>query len=381
MREHPIPQDITGYRFHIVGNMTLKQFAEVGLGAFIAFLFYTTNLVAAIKWPLMGVSFALGAMAAFVPFEERPLDHWIMTFFRVLYKPTKYYWERSAKIPEALTYEQPKYAKQPKYEVDLTPARRQRIKEYLQSVRYAAPDTSVDPLQQQRINDILQTFEHQPATTPVTVTQKAKPRLKVRVRELRHHEREVDLTAPAIITEEIEESKYLHRDPLATKAHMSSESIATDIEVPETPDINILTHETDQAAAVTQEHQQSQQDQRAYVQDEAKQAQDTTGHSAVTFNQNLPFPTKPTQPNKLVGMVLTPYDELVNDAIIEIKTKSNGDTVRAVKTNALGQFFITTPLSNGEYLLEVEKPELSFQPMQLSLTGEIIDPVEIRSVV
>ena len=38
MKQHPIPQDITGYKFHLIGAMTLKQFAEVAVGAIIAFI-------------------------------------------------------------------------------------------------------------------------------------------------------------------------------------------------------------------------------------------------------------------------------------------------------------------------------------------------------
>ena len=44
MREHQVPQDITGYNFHIIGEMTIKQFAEVAVGVVIAVIIYTTNL-------------------------------------------------------------------------------------------------------------------------------------------------------------------------------------------------------------------------------------------------------------------------------------------------------------------------------------------------
>ncbi|MDQ5951410.1 MAG: hypothetical protein QG639_691, partial [Patescibacteria group bacterium] len=57
MKEHPIPQDITNYRFHIVGSMTLKQFGEVLVGVIISFIIYQTNLIAIIKWPLIVLFF------------------------------------------------------------------------------------------------------------------------------------------------------------------------------------------------------------------------------------------------------------------------------------------------------------------------------------
>jgi len=77
MKEHPIPQDITSYRFHIVGSMTLKQFGEVAGGVVIAFILYNTGIIGIVKWPLI-VLFGLGgAAAAFIPLGERPLSHWI----------------------------------------------------------------------------------------------------------------------------------------------------------------------------------------------------------------------------------------------------------------------------------------------------------------
>jgi hypothetical protein len=49
-----------------------------------------------------------------------------------------------------------------------------------------------------------------------------------------------------------------------------------------------------------------------------------------------------------------------------------------VKTNALGQFFITTPLANGEYVVEAEQDQMQFPSQSIVLTGELVDPIEIR---
>ena len=69
MIEHPVPQNITAYQFHLIGNMTIKQFLILLVGAGLAFLFYTTNLPGIIKWPLILIFFGGGAMAAFVPMK------------------------------------------------------------------------------------------------------------------------------------------------------------------------------------------------------------------------------------------------------------------------------------------------------------------------
>ena len=77
-------------------------------------------------------------------------------------------------------------------------------------------------------------------------------------------------------------------------------------------------------------------------------------------------------------MVLTQDNGLVPGAIVEIQTQE-GQIVRAVKTNSLGQFFITTPLENGLYNVVVEKPGMSFVAQQLTLSGELVSPLEIHS--
>ena len=104
MKEHPIPQDITNYRFHIVGSMTLKQFGEVAIGVALAFFIYQTNLINIIKWPLIFLAFGGGLAAGFVPIEERPLSHWITTFLTILYKPTQFFWKRMYNIPPAFLF-------------------------------------------------------------------------------------------------------------------------------------------------------------------------------------------------------------------------------------------------------------------------------------
>jgi hypothetical protein len=54
---------------------------------------------------------------------------------------------------------------------------------------------------------------------------------------------------------------------------------------------------------------------------------------------------------------------------------------RAVKTNPLGQFFITTPLENGTYIVSADKAGLDFPEQQLVLTNQIVPPIQITASV
>ncbi len=104
-------------------------------------------------------------------------------------------------------------------------------------------------------------------------------------------------------------------------------------------------------------------------------------HQAVveaTRRSDLPFPSRPTVPNKVVGMVFTPEGKILPGAIVEIRNLK-GEVARAVKTNPLGQFFITTPLDTGEYVVVTEKTGHTFANQQLILDNTIVDPLQIVS--
>ncbi len=87
---HPIPQNVTNFEFHLVGDMTLKQFGYLAAGLGLAFLVFTTlsTVQPIIAWPIIIISSILGVAFAFLPIQERPLDHWVGAFFKAIFKPT-----------------------------------------------------------------------------------------------------------------------------------------------------------------------------------------------------------------------------------------------------------------------------------------------------
>ena len=388
MQEHPIPQDITNYRFHIVGSMTLKQFGEVLLGVLIAVVFYNTNLVAIVKWPLIIFSVGLGAAAAFVPFEERPLDHWIITFFKVLYKPTKFYWKREARVPDVFTHIATTNTIQEEPEFDLSPLKKQRIKEYVGSIREESRlQEGFTTEENLRMRGILDSF------TQVTVQMQAqpqqheaeKPSLGVRVRSMRKKEQ----VAEVVIFEDVPQENFsanvniptpITPEPFQTKKNsmLATDQAATHIEIPAEGTIHIKADDT-QAHTESLQTPSNSIDQGVFIHDQkASTHNNTQPNIETTYNTKLPFPSKPTLPNVLVGMAITQNNEILPNTIVEIKTPQ-GAIERAVKTNALGQFFITTPLSAGEYIISAENGDFVFSPMKITLTNNIVDPIEIRS--
>lgn len=409
MKEHPIPQDITGYRFHIVGSMTLKQFGEVLIGVIIAFLIYQTNLIAIIKWPLVIFFFGGGLLSAFVPIEERPLSHWISTFFSILYKPTQFFWKRTQNIPEPFLYKGNKENLITVKEVDLTPARRQRIKEFITSTKTIAPSEEDLTFQEQKqISSVLELFQIGPQASQRTggsIVQK--PDLTVRVRSLRVNYTEEDkasssgqfeeqqvqvwnelpsvpleqptettpqleLPTPVTITVDDENSKKT--------MYLATEQVAQDIVIPQEEVISVKPAAAQNTESTGLTQQSPQVGEQVFMQNTApaETQKNIANSAAATFNKSLPFPDKPTIPNKLVGMVLTANQDIIPNAIVEISTE-DGHVVRAVKTNALGQFSITTPLRSGKYLVNVQKEGFAFEPVRIELKDQLVDPLEIRS--
>jgi hypothetical protein len=343
MQEHPIPQDVTGYKFHIVGNMTLKQFAQVGAGVFLAVIIYNTNLLIFVKWPLIVLAVGLGGMMAFVPIEERPLDHWITTFFRRLYSPTKFYWRKENSVPFAMEHKKTvAQTVNPTFEIDLTPARTERIRQYIASVKQPAAAEPWESEENSRVAKILNAFDQVVVEETVAKPQNIRPQLTTRVRKL------AAVPKPPQTTQTIFQSAEA-QTPTAPATNLPS------------PELEPVPSETETQLAPDQPQLEK------------------PPQMAVNTNATLPFPQKELAPNKIVGMVLTKDNKLVDRAVVRI-LDTKDKVAGAFNTNLLGQFFASTPFPNGTYTIAVEKAGLEFPRVSLTLSGAVVEPLELRAV-
>lgn len=96
MEQHPIPQQISSYEFKLVGDMTLKQFLKAATGIVLALLVRSSGLIVLVKWPLIFLLAGGGLVLAFIPFRDRPLETWIISFFKSIYSPTIYLYKKKA---------------------------------------------------------------------------------------------------------------------------------------------------------------------------------------------------------------------------------------------------------------------------------------------
>lgn len=89
-------------------------------------------------------------------------------------------------------------------------------------------------------------------------------------------------------------------------------------------------------------------------------------------------PPAATVPNVIVGLVRDSRGLLLTDVVIVVKDEE-GEPVRALKSNKVGQFAISTALPNGHYAIDFEKDGVQFDTIAVNLEGQIFRPIEVRA--
>lgn len=313
MEQHAIPQQISSYEFKLVGEMTLKQFFKAAIGLIIAGLIYSTKLIFIIKWPLMIFSAGLGLSLAFVPFQDRPLEVWLIAFIKSIYSPTIFLYRRG-KVENWL-------------DLDLN----QPIEIETQAEE---PDTAVPIYQKdtRQIKDLLKKLPsiHQGGVLGGNVIKDEKQK----------KEEEITFELPA--------------EPGEVKAEVL------------TPPVQI------NKAAETGTPTEDWRNKKSEL-DLKTEKLEATGEAVFG---SIPMPSIPDTPNVIVGMVTSREGKLTEGAIVEIQDEL-GNPNRVLKTNPLGQFKTSTPLPNGKYLIIVEKEGMVFDRINVTLEGKVLQPLRI----
>lgn len=343
MKQHPVPQNITSYKFRLVGDMTLKQFLELLGGVLVAYLFFASNLIFFIKWPLVIFSAFSGVALAFFPIEERPLDEWAINFIKSIYSPTRYIWKKTGKTPEPLTYKK-STQKNPKK----SQAQKATKKQPLQTPA-SFQEEEVSTQEKTRLQKVTSLLDQLPTSAPSSApapdqTQK-RPHPKV---------------SPRKLTPQDQTTVYKSQKPTPTKPKKSSEA--------QTPD-------TKSSGPKTKDSQKDQEETIIFKKPTVSKKQSGQAKKEASLAKNMPL--KPEDPNIVVGMVTDKNGKLAEDTIVEINNQE-GVPQRAVKTNKLGQFFISTPLQEGQYTIHIDDKELNIPPRKLKVKDEIIPPLHLH---
>lgn len=353
MEQHAVPQSITTYKFRLVGDMTLKQFLELAFGLGIAWLIFSSKLGFLLKWTLAPSFTLLGFGLAFVPIEDRPLDQWLLNFFKALFRPTQFIYKPGVKTINIFTSNPP-----PPPETHPKSSQPGDMEEYLKTLP-TSPATAFEQSEQKYLEHITSLFGtlgfSVPAPTTPPQPQPANPyksNIKgVRIRKLLTPQ--MCLLPHNTIFEAPTESKQAAIQPIiktATAPHVVS-SLSRD-EVG--PIAKIIPAQAPIAV---------------------KQA---SGQNPV-FAADLVLPHPPDKPNLICGITLDPNGKILPGVIIEIIDKQNLP-VRALKSNKLGQFYIATPLNDGVFQIQAEQTNHKFAIIKLEAKGEIIPPLKIQAI-
>lgn len=313
-QQHAVPQHITAFEFKLVGDLTLKQFLFAGVGVAVAYATYISGLNFILKWFLIITTAGLGLGSAFLPIQGRTLDQWILNFIRAVLSPTQRVWRKKPLPPEYLREDYSQFLTS--QVLSLTPLQsRQKLATYLKAAE--EEKSQLDLAEEefvQRLN-----FE-----VPVTrVEPEEKDRPPARPAPI---EGVVEVgTLPRIIAE-------TKREPL--------------------------------------------EQQNRELQERLKAAE-----ARVKSRQRRPPPTKPPPakgvPNLIRGTVKDSQNRFLEGAVVIVKDEE-GDPVRALKTDRLGQFAISTPLENGDYTVEISMRGRQFDIIKVTANGSVLPPLEFR---
>lgn len=316
MEQHPIPQQVTSYEFKLVGDMTLKQFLKAAAGIVIALIINTSGLIFFIKYPLVFLFGAGGLALAFVPFQDRPLETWVVSFFRCIYSPTVYIYRKKNNINWL--------------DIDLT----KKI------------ETDEEK------NEVIKPLSAKKGDVKVGEFVASLPKITVNKLEL-EEEGVVEVKKEKV--KEGPVTKEVVMEKTETK-----EDVMERLKKKQTEALKTLPTEKDWRNDATDLNL-------------TKDKHIATGKAVFG---DVPLPITPKDPNVIIGMATDIGGKIIEGAIVEIEDV-NGNPIRVLKTNSLGQFKTSTQMASGKYIIAIKKDNYQFDSIEVELKGEIVQPLNI----
>jgi hypothetical protein len=366
MENHPIPQDITGFQFKLVGKMTVRQFIYVGTGVFLAWLVYFVfKLPSFLSIPL-GLFFSLGgASLAFLPIDGRPMDVMIRNFIRSVISPTQYVYEKqggSAFSPGQTHVDS--QASQALPIANHTPPINQPTQQTSSSTVFRTITPSPLPTPEEKIEKEEQAVskEGEELEDEIKTTeskQQDSSQLEQKLSEIMHQKEELEKELLRLKTKL--KNDALPQAPASEPATPIQTPVVTAPQAPFPPSENIaFSTPPIQAQAI---------------------AEPITTAQDPAFLPSAPLNTLPEEPNLVKGTVKDSRGNPIQNILVEVKDEED-NPVRAFKTNSKGEFTSATSLPNGNYTVVLEDPKMvhKFDTSSITATGGVLTPLGIISI-
>lgn len=371
MENHPIPQDVTGFKFKLVGSMTIKQFGYLilaGVFCLIVFLFPMNFLL---KIPFFIIFGGFGVGLAFIPIEGRPMDKMIINFAKALPRENQFvYRKHGVNLQEYEMFKPLQTAQtKPQAAIQSDTSKKNALASQLRN-SYFRPDKD----EMSFLQNIKSEFEN-----PSTPISPVLPVQQVKTQPLPATPR---ATQPVQLPAQ-ESIKQIIKTPIqADTPQFVSASPVPSTPVIETPVTQIVQQPSTQTQPLIDIAQQEKELRNSVHETQLNKTSLVKSATDRQAQLNAGFPTLPDIPNVVLGVVRDPRGKALPYILVEVLDRQN-IPVRAFKTNQLGQFSAATPLSSGTYRVIFEDPQKKneFEPIEISLDGtSIFQPLEISSV-
>lgn len=394
MDNHPIPQDITGFQFKLIGDMTIKQFAYLATGVIFGWItFSLPGVYIIIKFPLALLIVGFGASLAFLPIEGRPMDTMIVNFFKAVFSPTQFIYVKT-EDNIITTNNQGNVAdtsqKQLQNFINALPAKKNKLDEketvFFQnlasySTAPQAQQTLPQPVSPHAFADKTPTEPQQHPIPQSPEEIKGEESLKDQMQEDQNLKNEA-----AILEKELKEAKEKEsmQDKVDSKEYLEAHQKVLELQK-SLNDAAMQKQELEKKLVELQQQIVAKQQGQVFSPSVAKAEPQTETKFVRSIPQSMAkgvgLPITPDFPNVITGIVKDPRGNPLPNILVEVKD-AEGNAVRAFKTNALGQFASATPLINGKYTMSFEDPKSlnKFDMIGFEARGQIILPVEVISI-
>lgn len=397
MENHPIPQDITGFEFKLIGEMTLKQFAYLAGGAILAWIIYILPLFIFIKIPIAFAFIGLGAAFAFLPIDGRPLDVMIRCFIKAAFSPTQYVYQKAG--GKLLEQNPTAVSEFNKKRLSIAEMSEKQLQEFLNALPKGI--NKLDKKEMVFFQSLNQYGVSQPAiATPDFVPShayanqsptdqagqqvpKAPQEETKKIADLTPNE-DLQKTA-ALLQKELQEARAreANQTQVDSREYLDAHQKVLELQ----KNLNDITFQKQELETklINLQKQMDNSGKSVYAPSRAQPETPKETKFVRSIPQNMAksvgLPITPEFPNIITGILKDPRGNPLSNILVEVKDQQ-ANAVRAFKTNALGHFASATPLTNGTYTIEFDDPkgQNKFDTVSFIAKGEIILPIEVISV-
>lgn len=359
MDNHPIPQDVTGFQFRLIGDMTIKQFAYLAAGMVLAWICLYLPVFILFKLPLVAFFALFGFIFAFVPIGGRPADAMLFYFFRAVFSPAQYVYKQTQQTSQTTSVGNAPKEKEKKESETI----------HLENIQVITPAPTPMPMQEEpptspSHREIVGETEPTPITPEETPAQTG----------------ELNQEAEALM-EKLQEAKQEEKEAQGQQEISSAHQKVHELET----ELQSVYQQKQQLEEQLVELQRklAQQSQQVFAPSTAQppKATENVRKIPASMGKAVGTPFITDTPNLISGIVKDPRGNVLPNMLIEVKDKDN-NPVRAFKTNPLGQFASATPVMNGVYTITFEDPQgkQKFDTVEITANGEVMQPLEVISV-